>query len=70
MTSTLNHLPEVQSKIVFDKFHIAKHLSEAVDQVRRRKGAVWPARATTGCAIPPAWNPMTGRNSPHCETAI
>jgi transposase len=36
VTSTLNHLPEVQSKIVFDKFHIAKHLSEAVDQVRRR----------------------------------
>jgi transposase len=37
VTSTLNHLPEAQSKIVFDKFHIAKHLSEAVDQVRRRE---------------------------------
>jgi transposase len=35
--STLNHLPDAQSKIVFDKFHIAKHLSEAVDQVRRRE---------------------------------
>src|ERR1700676_5763956 len=37
VTSTLNHVPEAQSKIVFDKFHIAKHLSEAVDQVRRRE---------------------------------
>jgi transposase len=35
--STLNHLPEAQRKIVFDKFHIAKHLSEAVDLVRRRE---------------------------------
>src|SRR6202789_2202755 len=32
VTSTLNNLPEAQSKMVFDTFHIAKHLSEAVDQ--------------------------------------
>jgi transposase len=31
------HLPEAEKKIVFDKFHIAKHLSEAVDRVRRRE---------------------------------
>jgi transposase len=37
INSTLNHLPEARSKIVFDKFHIAKHLSEAVDLVRRRE---------------------------------
>lgn len=35
--STRKHLPEADGKIVFDKFHIAKHLSEAVDQVRRRE---------------------------------
>jgi transposase len=35
--STRRHLPEADGKIVFDKFHIAKHLSEAVDQVRRRE---------------------------------
>lgn len=35
--STLNHLPDAFKKIVFDKFHIAKHLSEAVDLVRRRE---------------------------------
>jgi len=35
--ATLRHVPEAQGKIVFDKFHIAKHLSEAVDRVRRRE---------------------------------
>jgi transposase len=42
--STLNHLPEAQKKIVFDKFHIAKHLSEAVDLVRRRENKPLRAR--------------------------
>jgi transposase len=29
------HLPEAEEKMVFDKFHVAKHLGEAVDKVRR-----------------------------------
>jgi len=37
INSTRQHLPEADSKIVFDKFHIAKHLSEAVDLIRRRE---------------------------------
>src|SRR5437773_2459378 len=37
VASTKEHLPDADSKIVFDKFHIAKHLSEAVDQVRRQE---------------------------------
>lgn len=37
VNSTRRHLPGAESKIVFDKFHIAKHLSEAVDLVRRRE---------------------------------
>lgn len=37
VNSTRRHLPAAESKIVFDKFHIAKHLSEAVDRVRRRE---------------------------------
>ena len=44
VTSTLNHLPDAQRKIVFDKFHIAKHLSEAVDQVRRRENKLLRAQ--------------------------
>jgi transposase len=31
------HLEEAEKKIVFNKFHIAKHLGEAVDQVRRKE---------------------------------
>ena len=37
INSTRRHVPEADGKIVFDKFHIAKHLSEAVDRVRRRE---------------------------------
>jgi transposase len=37
IASAKEHLPEAESKIVFDKFHIAKHLGEAVDQVRRQE---------------------------------
>jgi transposase len=33
--STRAHLPGADSKIVFDKFHVVKHLHDAVDQVRR-----------------------------------
>jgi len=37
VTSVCEHLPEGASKIVYDKFHIAKHLGEAVDKVRRKE---------------------------------
>jgi transposase len=37
VASTQEHLDDADSKIVFDKFHIAKHLGEAVDQVRRQE---------------------------------
>jgi transposase len=37
VASVREHLPEWQRKIVFDKFHIAQHLGEAVDKVRRRE---------------------------------
>lgn len=47
--STLNHLPEAQKKIVFDKFHIAKHLSEAVDLVRRKENRQLRARGRHTC---------------------
>lgn len=32
---TLEHVPEAERKIAFDKFHIAQHLGGAVDRVRR-----------------------------------
>jgi transposase len=33
--ATLARIPDAATKIVFDKFHVAKHLNEAVDRVRR-----------------------------------
>jgi len=33
--STLDHVPGAEDKIVFDKFHVAKHAGDAVDKVRR-----------------------------------
>jgi len=33
--STVAHVPGAAGKIAFDKFHVAKHLGDAVDQVRR-----------------------------------
>jgi transposase len=37
ITSTREHLVEADRKIVFDKFHVAKHLGDAVDRVRRQE---------------------------------
>jgi transposase len=35
VSSTVAHVPDGWSKIVFDRFHIMKHMTDAVDQVRR-----------------------------------
>ena len=40
IASVREHLPEADGKIVFDKFHIAKHLGEAVDKVRRKENKI------------------------------
>ena len=35
INATLERVPGAESKIAFDKFHVAKYLGEAVDKVRR-----------------------------------
>jgi transposase len=35
--ATLAAVPQAREKIAFDKFHVARHLGEAVDKVRRRE---------------------------------
>lgn len=35
--STVQHIPDGRSKIVFDRYHIMTHLSKAVDQVRKQE---------------------------------
>ena len=42
--ATLACLPDAAAKIVFDKFHIAKHLNEGVDRVRRAEQRELKAR--------------------------
>jgi len=37
IAATRAKVPDADTKIVFDKFHIAKHLGDAVDQVRKRE---------------------------------
>jgi transposase len=35
ISSTLQHVPDAANKIVFDRFHVMKHMLEAVDAVRK-----------------------------------
>ena len=37
ISATLAHVPEAAKKIAFDKFHVAKHLGDAVNDVRKRE---------------------------------
>jgi transposase len=37
VASVRAHVPEADGKIVFDKFHVAQHLGDAVDKVRRKE---------------------------------
>jgi transposase len=37
LQSTLEHVPGAREKVVFDKFHIMKHMTHAVDLVRRQE---------------------------------
>jgi transposase len=37
ISSASEHVPDAERKIAFDKFHVAKHLGEAVDRVRRQE---------------------------------
>ena len=42
--ATLARIPDAESKIVFDRFHIAKHLNDGVDRVRRAEAKELRAR--------------------------
>ena len=40
IASVREHVPGAEDKIVFDKFHVAQHLGDAVDKVRRRENKI------------------------------
>ncbi len=37
MSSTMEHVPDAESKMVFDRFHVMKHVNEAVDKTRKEE---------------------------------
>jgi transposase len=37
ISSTVAHVPDGKAKIVFDRYHIMKHMTEAVDKVRKQE---------------------------------
>lgn len=37
IAATAKHVPGAEDKIAFDRFHVSKHLNEAVDKVRRQE---------------------------------
>jgi transposase len=43
ISSTLQHVPDAGSKIVFDRFHVMKHMLEAVDSVRKAEHRILQA---------------------------
>ncbi|EQD61141.1 Transposase, IS204/IS1001/IS1096/IS1165 [mine drainage metagenome] len=40
IASTRKHVDSADSKMVFDRFHIMKHMNMAVDDVRRQESAL------------------------------
>lgn len=49
------HVADADRKIVFDKFHIAQHLGDAVDRVRRKENKTLRADGWTRWLIQ-GWN--------------
>jgi hypothetical protein len=68
------HIPDPDSKIVFDRYHVMGYLGTAVDTVRKREhralakagDTTWPARSTYGCTQPRTCPSATSSGSPPC----
>ena len=71
------YVPQAREKIAFDKFHVAGHLGDAVDRVRRaehRRLAGADDQRLKGSSYawlrnPRTWMRSAGSNSPSCATA-
>ena len=62
--TTTSRVPQGWAKIAFDKFHIAKHLGEAVDQVRRAEQRRRHDSALKGSRYPVAHQPSEHEPTP------
>ncbi len=47
MSSRLQYVPDADTKIVFDKFHVMKHVNEAVDITRKRENRAMLKQGST-----------------------
>ena len=47
MSSTVQYVPDAETKIVFDKFHVMKHVNEAVDTTRKRENRAMLKQGST-----------------------
>jgi transposase len=54
IASVREHIPDADGKLAFDKFHVVKHLVDAVDKVRRAGSASSPSRGRRRAAAAPA----------------
>ena len=75
--SVREHVADAGNKIVFDKFHVAQHLSQAVDEVRRKENKALRAAGDDRLKgtrydwlrNPASMDPMTGGPSTPYATA-
>ncbi len=37
ISSTVEHVPDASSKTIFDRFHVIRHVNDAVDKTRKKK---------------------------------
>ncbi len=44
MSSTTEHVPNERIKIVFDRFHVMKHVNMAVDSTSRKENHIYMAK--------------------------
>jgi transposase len=54
IASVREHVPEADGKTVFDKFHVAQHLGNAVDKVRRKENKTLKASGTNRTSFTPS----------------
>jgi transposase len=68
IASTRKHLSGADEKIVFDKFHIMKHLGDAVDKVRRQEHRARPHHVSaSGARVRVGGPPETRRGAAGAE---
>jgi len=64
INSTRDHLEDADQKIVFDRYHLMKYLTGAVDTVRKRRTRISPLAVTRASLGPSTSGSTRRRTSP------